>query len=43
MLKDAVDFVRQGAFISTALILQQATAVQEPKVDLNGEIIIKLG
>lgn len=33
MLKDTVDFVRQGAFISTALILQQATAAQEPKVE----------
>lgn len=33
MLKDAVDFVRQGAFIATAMILQQATATQEPKVE----------
>ena len=30
---DAVDFVRQGAIIATAMILQQATSVQEPRVE----------
>ena len=32
MLKDQTDFVRQGAFIATSMILQQATTGIEPKV-----------
>lgn len=32
MLKDTVDFVRQAAFIGTAMILQQATEGFEPSV-----------
>ncbi len=32
MTNDSTDFVRQGAFIATAMILQQATVGLEPKV-----------
>ena len=32
MLTDSVDFVRQGAYISMAMILQQVTQTMEPKV-----------
>ena len=34
MTNDSVDFVRQGAYIATSMILQQATAASEPKVIL---------
>lgn len=33
MLNDASDFVRQGAYIANAMILQQATTAMEPKVE----------
>jgi len=33
LVNDAVDFVRQGAIIATALVLQQATVAQEPRVE----------
>ncbi|EGR26895.1 proteasome regulatory complex component protein, putative [Ichthyophthirius multifiliis] len=33
MLTDSTDFVRQGAMIGTALILQQCNVKQEPKLD----------
>jgi len=32
MVNDQSDFVRQGAFIATSMILQQATTGLEPKV-----------
>jgi hypothetical protein len=32
MLNDTVDFVRQGAMISCALILQQITEAMDPSV-----------
>lgn len=33
MLNDSSDFVRQGAYLATAMILQQATVAMEPRVE----------
>lgn len=42
MINDQTDFVRQGAYIATAMILQQATTGLEPRVIAYASIISNL-
>ena len=43
MTKDAVDFVRQGAFIALAMVLIQVSEAQEPAVTELRNTLEKLG